>query len=72
MTRDYFGEDVAEHYDETSADMFEPAVLDPAVDFLAGFVGDGAALEFGIGERHRPVEPKPPAPRLVSPSSATS
>ena len=49
MTRDYFGEDVAEHYDETSADMFDPAVLEPAVDFLAGLVGDGAALEFGIG-----------------------
>jgi len=49
VTRDYFGEDVAEHYDETSADMFDPAVLEPAVDFLAGLVGDGAALEFGIG-----------------------
>ena len=33
----------------TSADMFEPAVVDPAVDFLADLAGDGAALELGIG-----------------------
>ena len=45
----YFGEDVAERYDESSADMFEPDVLDPAVDFLAELAGDGAALELGIG-----------------------
>ena len=31
------------------ADMFEPAVLDPIVDFLAELAGDGAALELGIG-----------------------
>ncbi|HEX9847195.1 MAG TPA: class I SAM-dependent methyltransferase, partial [Acidimicrobiia bacterium] len=29
--------------------MFAPAVLDPAVDFLAEIAGDGAALELGIG-----------------------
>ena len=29
--------------------MFDPAVVDPAVDFLAGLAGDGRALEFGIG-----------------------
>src|SRR4051812_6378358 len=29
--------------------MFEPAVLDPAVDFLADLAGNGAALEFAIG-----------------------
>ena len=45
----YFGEDVAERYDESAADMFEPDVLDPAVEFLAELVGDGAALELGIG-----------------------
>jgi SAM-dependent methyltransferase len=45
----YFGEEVAERYDESSADMFEPDVLDPAVDFLAELAGDGAALELGIG-----------------------
>src|SRR6185369_8233614 len=30
------------------------------------------AVEFGVGEGHCPVEPKPPAPRAVSLSSATS
>jgi hypothetical protein len=47
--RNYFDEPVATRYDETSADMFEPEVLDPAVRFLAALAGDGAALEFGIG-----------------------
>jgi SAM-dependent methyltransferase len=49
MPEDYFGERVAERYDESSADMFDPAVVDPAVDFLAELAGDGAALELGIG-----------------------
>ena len=29
--------------------MFEPAVLDPALDFLADLAGEGGALELGIG-----------------------
>jgi SAM-dependent methyltransferase len=45
----YFDESVAARYDESSADMFDPAVLDPVVDFLAELAGDGAALELGIG-----------------------
>jgi hypothetical protein len=49
MPKDFFGERVAERYDETSADMFEPAVVSPVVDFLAGLARDGAALELGIG-----------------------
>jgi SAM-dependent methyltransferase len=49
VPEDYFGEDVAERYDEFSADMFDPAVVDPVVDFLAELAGDGAALELGIG-----------------------
>jgi len=44
----YFDEPVAARYDETSAEMFAPGVLDPAVAFLAGLAG-GGALEFGIG-----------------------
>ncbi len=47
-----FGERVAARYDETSADMFEPAVVEPAVDFLAGLAlasGGRRALELGIG-----------------------
>src|SRR5215218_8151510 len=49
MPRDYFGGRVAERYDESSADMFDPAVVDPAVEFLAELAGEGAALELGIG-----------------------
>src|SRR5215210_1787571 len=29
--------------------MFDPAVVEPTVDFLADLAGDSAALEFGIG-----------------------
>lgn len=49
MLTDHFGEGVAERYDEQSADMFDPAVVEPAVELLAELAGDGAALEFGIG-----------------------
>jgi SAM-dependent methyltransferase len=53
MPTDHFGEQVAATYDESSADMFEPGVLGPTVDFLAELVaepvGNGAALELGIG-----------------------
>ena len=49
MPRDYFGERVAKGYDESSAEMFEPAVVEPMVDFLAELAGGGAALELGIG-----------------------
>jgi SAM-dependent methyltransferase len=40
---------VAARYDETSAWMFDPAVVEPAVGVLASLAGDGAALELGIG-----------------------
>jgi SAM-dependent methyltransferase len=49
MPEDHFGERVAARYDESSADMFDAAVVEPAVDFLAGLAGEGAALELGIG-----------------------
>ncbi len=45
---DHFGERVAARYDDDPA-MFDPAVVGPTVDFLAGLAGDGAALELGIG-----------------------
>lgn len=45
---DLFGER-ADRYDETSAAMFAPEVLDPTVDLLAELAGDGAALELAIG-----------------------
>ncbi len=49
MPENYFGERVAVRYDESAAEMFEPAVVDPVVDFLADLAGPGAALELGIG-----------------------
>jgi SAM-dependent methyltransferase len=45
----YFDEPVAARYDESSADMFDPEVVDPVVDFLAELAGSGHALELGIG-----------------------
>ena len=33
---DYFGERVAQRYDEANADMFEPGVVDAVVEVLAG------------------------------------
>jgi SAM-dependent methyltransferase len=45
----YFGESVAATYDEDSAERFDPAILEPAVDFLADLAGSGSALEFAIG-----------------------
>ena len=45
----YFDEPVAARYDEAEAEMFDPAVVEPAVSFLAELVGDGRALELGIG-----------------------
>src|SRR5438067_9306833 len=49
MPEDHFGERVAARYDESSAEMFEPGVVEPVVHFLAELAGDGAALELGIG-----------------------
>ena len=45
----HFHERVAARYDESAADMFDPAVVDPAVDLLAELAGGGRALELGIG-----------------------
>ena len=49
MPEDYFGEQVAARYDELSAEMFDPSVVEPAVDFLAALAGDRDALELGSG-----------------------
>jgi SAM-dependent methyltransferase len=48
MPEDHFGERVAARYDD-DPEMFDPAVVEPAVDFLAGLAGNGSALELGIG-----------------------
>ena len=47
----YFDEPVAATYDETTAELFDPAVVEPTVDFLAELAGTGRALELGIA-RH--------------------
>ena len=45
----YFGERVAARYDESSAEMFDPEVVDPVVELLVELAGGGRALELGIG-----------------------
>jgi len=47
--RNYFDEPIAALYDADSVEMFEPAVLEPAVSFIADLAGEGSALELGIG-----------------------
>ena len=49
MPENYFDERIAKSYDAKWPELFEPAVVDPAVRFLAGLAGGGAALELGIG-----------------------
>jgi len=39
----------AARYDDSSAHMFAPDVLDPAVEFLLALAGDGPALELAVG-----------------------
>jgi SAM-dependent methyltransferase len=49
VRKNYFDEPIAKSYDTKNADLFEPAVVEPAVSFLADLAGTGAALELGIG-----------------------
>jgi SAM-dependent methyltransferase len=46
---DQFDEWVAERYEVLWPELFEPAVVDPAVAFLAELAGSGPILELGIG-----------------------
>lgn len=46
---DLWDDATARRYDEASAEMFAPHVLDPAVDLLARLAGEGRALELAIG-----------------------
>jgi hypothetical protein len=62
----HFGERVAARYDESTAEISGPGVVEPAVDLLAELAGGGRALELGIGTgrialpRGRvPVDPLP-------------
>jgi len=45
----YFDEPVAATYDDLSARMFAPEVLDPTLDVLTELAGEGAALELAVG-----------------------
>jgi SAM-dependent methyltransferase len=45
----YFDERVAARYDDSAADMFDPAVVDPVVDMLVDLADGGRVLELGIG-----------------------
>ena len=49
MPENYFDELVADRFDERYGATFDPAVVDPIVDFLAELAHPGAALELGIG-----------------------
>jgi SAM-dependent methyltransferase len=49
MPKDYFGERVANRYDESTTDLSAPDVVDPVVNFLVDLAFDGTALELGIG-----------------------
>ena len=41
--------EIAAHYDDDSADVFDRAIVDGTVEFLAPLAGGGRALEFAIG-----------------------
>ena len=49
MPETRFDEWIAARYERLWPELFDPAVIDPAVDVLAELAGDGPALEFGIG-----------------------
>jgi Methyltransferase domain len=49
MHRNYFDQRIADSYEARWPELFEPAVVNPAVRFLADLAGTGAALELGIG-----------------------
>jgi len=49
VTTDHFGDDVAQSYDESVAEMFDPTVVEATIGFLAELAGNGPVLEFGVG-----------------------
>ncbi|HEY3842990.1 MAG TPA: class I SAM-dependent methyltransferase [Acidimicrobiales bacterium] len=49
MPHDYFDERIARSYEARWPETHSPAVIDPAVDFLAELARGGSALELGIG-----------------------
>ncbi len=49
MADSRFDEWIAERYERLWPELFDPAVVEPAVSVLADLAGAGPALEFGIG-----------------------
>jgi 16S rRNA A1518/A1519 N6-dimethyltransferase RsmA/KsgA/DIM1 with predicted DNA glycosylase/AP lyase activity len=49
VSENYFNERIAATYEAKWPELFEPAVVDPAVSFLADLARSGTALELGIG-----------------------
>ena len=49
MPETHFDDWVAARYETLWPELFEPAVVEPAVSFLAELAGTGPALEFGVG-----------------------
>jgi 2-polyprenyl-3-methyl-5-hydroxy-6-metoxy-1,4-benzoquinol methylase len=49
ITNGFFGERAASVYDERTAEVFDPAAVEPVVELLADLAEQGRALEFGIG-----------------------
>jgi SAM-dependent methyltransferase len=49
VPENYFDQRIAESYEARWPELFDPAVIDPVVGFLADLAGDGPALELGIG-----------------------
>jgi SAM-dependent methyltransferase len=49
MRKNYFDERIAEGYEAKWPELFEPAAVDPVVNFLADLAGTGPVLELGIG-----------------------
>jgi 16S rRNA A1518/A1519 N6-dimethyltransferase RsmA/KsgA/DIM1 with predicted DNA glycosylase/AP lyase activity len=49
MPETRFDDWVASRYAQLWPELYEPAVLDPAVDLLAELAGPGPVLEFGVG-----------------------
>jgi SAM-dependent methyltransferase len=49
VPENFFDERIAKSYEQKWPHLFEPAMIDPVVDFLADLAGSGAALELGVG-----------------------
>ena len=50
-----FDEWIAQRYETLWPELFDPAVVDLAVSFLAELAGTGPALELGVGTGRRPT-----------------